>query len=352
MKILILALSGIGDALMFTPSLQLIKKYFPKAEVDALVMYKGVLDIYQRTGLLNKIIYFDFLKESKIKALSLVLSLRNNYDYSINVYPSNRKEYNVINFLINAKYRAGVSYNRKDFIEFGWLNNRRFQEDDNLHNVQENIKLCENLFNTNFNEEPELLFPLLKEDNEYADNYLISNSIQKEDLIIGFHPGCSTLKNHTNRRWESEKFAQLGKQLIDKYGAKIFIFGGREEAELKIEISERINSKLCIAVESDSLPHSAAIMKRCNVFITNDSSLMHIASALKLNVVAIIGPTSTNYIHPWKTNHKIATLNLECSPCFIYSPKPLTCTRKDVQFKCIKELTVDIVLDKTEEYLK
>jgi heptosyltransferase-2 len=90
-------------------------------------------------------------------------------------------------------------------------------------------------------------------------------------------------------------------------------------------------------------------MKRCDVFVSNDSSLMHVASALKLNVAAIIGPTNTNYIHPWKTGHRIITLNLDCSPCFFYSPRPLICSREDVKFKCIKELTVDMVYNAVGE---
>ena len=79
---------------------------------------------------------------------------------------------------------------------------------------------------------------------------------------------------------------------------------------------------------------------------------MHVASALQLNVIAIIGPTNTNFIHPWKTEHKIATLSLECSPCFFYSPKPLKCYRDDVLYKCIKELTVEMVYNAVVENLR
>ena len=91
-------------------------------------------------------------------------------------------------------------------------------------------------------------------------------------------------------------------------------------------------------------------MKRCNVFITNYSALMHIASALGRKVVAIIGPTNKYYIHSWKTEHKIVSLNLDCSPCFFYSPKPLSCSRTDVKFKCVKELNVDLVYSALESY--
>ena len=79
---------------------------------------------------------------------------------------------------------------------------------------------------------------------------------------------------------------------------------------------------------------------------------MHVASAMNLNVVAIIGPTNIKYIHPWMTEYKIVTLNLECSPCFIYSPRPLICFRDDVKFKCIKELDVDMVNNAVSYFLK
>ncbi len=130
MKILIIALSGIGDALMFTPALKLLKKNLPEAQIDALVMVKGAEDIYSSNPNINQVYYFDFLKERKLKSLKFVGGLRNKYDASINVYPSNRKEYNTINFLIGAKQRVGVRYLRRNKQNFGFLNNVTIPEDD------------------------------------------------------------------------------------------------------------------------------------------------------------------------------------------------------------------------------
>jgi heptosyltransferase-2 len=186
----------------------------------------------------------------------------------------------------------------------------------------------------------------LFDDNKiFADNFLEKNNIKENDFVVGFHPGCATLKNHIKRRWEPEKFAKLGKRLIKEKNAKIFLFGGPEEDELKSSISALIGSDNSYAIKTKMFLQSIAIMKRCNVFVTNDSALMHVASALGLKVIAIIGPTNPYYIHPWKTEHKIVSLNLDCAPCFYYSPKLLTCSRTDVQFKCIKELAVEMVLD-------
>ena len=351
MKILVLALSGIGDALMFTPALNLLRQSVPSAQIDALVMFKGTKEIYQNNPALNQVIHFDFLKEGLFKSLKFVLSLRKKYDATINVYPSNRKEYNIINFLLGAKQRVGVKYLRMNFPELGWLNNVTVLENDKTHNVQTNIKLIEKLLNRHFDEEPALQIFLSDNDNMFAEKYLKENKIAADDFVVGFHPGCATLKNHIKRRWEPEKFAELGKRLIKDKSAKIFLFGGPEEEELKESISKIIDSEKSFIIKTEKFLQSIAIMKRCNVFVTNDSALMHIASALGLKVVAIIGPTNEYYIHPWKTEYKIASLYLDCSPCFFYSPKPLTCSRTDVKFKCIKELSVDMVLNKVNEFI-
>jgi len=343
MKILILALSGIGDALMFTPALKLLRQSLPSAQIDALVMFKGTKEIYETNPNFNKVIHFDFLKEGAANSLRFVLGLRNKYDATINVYPSNRKEYNLISFLIGAKKRVGVEYLRMNSQNLGWLNNVTVLENDKTHNAQTNIKLIEKFLNKKFDYEPEMQIDLSSDDKTYADSFLKENKISDKDFVVGFHPGCATLKNHVKRRWDPEKFAELGKKLIKDKNAKVFLFGGPEEEELKSSIYKMIDSENTCAIKTDKFLQSIAIMKRCTVFVTNDSALMHVASALGLNVVAIIGPTNTNYIHPWKTEHKIVSLNLECAPCFFYTPKPLTCSRTDVQFKCIKELDIEMV---------
>lgn len=351
MKILILALSGIGDALMFTPSINLLRKELPEAQIDALVMFKSAGEILENNPHLNNIFHFDFMKEGFGRSFGYILSLLHKYDATINVYPSNRKEYNIINFLIGASKRAGAKYLRRDFRNLGFLNNVRVTENDSVHNVQTNIKICEKLLDKKFDAEPPLEIFINDNHQKFANNFLAKAGILPEDLVIGFHPGCATMKNHIKRRWEPERFSELGKRLIENHNAKILIFGGPEEDELKTSIKENINSQNAVVVKSENILQSAAIMSNCKVFVTNDSSQMHIASALQLKVVAIIGPTNKNYIHPWKTDYKIVSLDLDCSPCFFYSPRPLICTRDDVKFKCIKELNVDMVYNNVTEFL-
>jgi heptosyltransferase-2 len=351
MRILILALSGIGDALMFTPALKLLRNAYPDAQIDALVMFKGVKDIYSRNGNLNNVLYYNFMKEGAVKSLFYLLKLRGKYDAAINVYPSNRKEYNIFSFLIGARKRAAVDYIRMNRENMGFLNNVTVKEDDNLHNVEENIRMVEKLSGRTFTERPCLDFPLSESDKMFAGLFLKEKGIEEGDLVIGFHPGSATLKNHVNRRWEPEKFSELGRRLIDECGAKVLVFGGPEEDELKKRVADGIASSNAMTVSTGDLAQSAAVMKRCNLFVSNDSSLMHVAASMNLKVAAIIGPTNTNYIYPWSTEHRIISLNLECAPCFFYSPKPLTCFRTDVQYKCVREITVEMVFGEVKKML-
>lgn len=351
MKFLVIALSGIGDALMYTPVITQLKKQNPNLEIDALVMFNGVKEMYSRLEEIDNVYHHDFMNSSPFTVLKNVLGYRGKYDYTISIYPSNRKEYNIIQFLIGAKKRAGVKYLRKGNENLSWLNNITITEDDSLHNVETNIKLTEKLFDITLTDVPTLNFPLIESDIEFSKNYLVTNNIEKDDFVVGFHAGCATLKNHINRRWAPEKFATLAKKLIFEKDAKILIFGGPEENDLKDNIIKHVDSNNIISVKSNNLAESAAVMKRCNIFVSNDSGLMHIASAMQLKVVALIGPTNPNYIHPWKTEHKIASNNLDCAPCFYYSPKHLSCSRTDLQFKCIKELEVQKVYNELEGLL-
>jgi len=350
LKILINALSGIGDALMFTPALSILKKELPNSKIDALVMFKGVKDLYESLDEIDDIFYHDMINSSKISNLNYLFKLRkNNYDISINVYPSNRIEYNMVNLLIGAPKRSGVKYIRRDKLNLGFLNNYRVKENDDLHCVEENIKQIEKLLNIKIDKIPSLNFPISEEDQYFADQYLENTEIDTDDLVIGIHAGCSVLKNHINRRWTPDKFAELINGLIEKKNAKVLLFGGPDENELKADIVSQVGSTQLINVETKNLRETAAVIKRSDIFVTNDSGLMHIAAALDRKIVPIIGPTNENFIHPWRTEYKTASLNLECAPCFYYSPKPLTCSRRDVKFKCLKELSVEQVFNLVAE---
>lgn len=343
MKILINALSGNGDALMFSPLLPLIKKYIPNSQIDMLVMFKSVKEMYEHNPYLTNIYHINFLKQPKSVSLKQVSGLkRNKYDVSINVYPSNRFEYNFLNYLLGAKKRLAHSYNHSNFFRAEFLNNVLVPEVKDRHNVLQNFNLVRKIINMKEDEAGPMEIFLSREEDKNAKEWIRSiNPGNKK--VIGIHAGSSTLKNHIHKRWDKEKYAELCNMLIEKHDCKILLFGN--EFDLNNEINEKMNSQGIIA-STDNYMDSMARLKYCDYFISNDTAFLHSAAAFRVPLITIFAYTNWKELYPWKCRHEIVRLNLNCSPCFYNSPKPVECIWQGIdEFKCINNITVEKVYE-------
>jgi len=351
MKIIINALSGIGDALMFSPALKVLKSHIPDSQIDMMVMFKAVLDLYENNSAIDRIYLIDFLEQGKLKSLKQVLSLRKNkYDASINVYPANRREYNMINFLLGAKKRIAHRYNHYSFSNLHFLNNCLINEVKDRHNVLEDFDLVKIIIpSASEGELGNYDINIRENESRFAERFLQSNGIN-DSFIVGYHAGSATFKRHINKRWGVEKFAELGKKLNEKYNAKIILFG--TEKDVNDSIFERIKD-ISFVIPPSNIMQSAALMKKCSLFVSNDAALMHIASALQIPVAAIFGYTNYNELKPWKSKCEIVRKELDCSPCFFNSPKPVNCIYNGAdEFKCMKLISVGEVFDACEKLVK
>lgn len=338
--VVVLCLAGIGDTLLFTPVLADLKRAFPGIRVTAVTMLPGPRSVMQSSPYVDELLHFDFPHEGVLRSLRFVLRLRRRkFDAMILAYPSNRPEYNVVAFLIGGKIRVGHRYNHLDLLCANWLKNKTVREDDALSNIEENLRLAELLTG----EKPadnRVELSLTDEHNAFASRWLAEREFQNA-YLVGFHPGCDTRKNHINRRWPPAYFAELGKVLYKERGARILVFGGPEEDPLKQRVAEAIGCG-AIAVRTEDIFQSCALIKACNYFVTNDSALMHIAGVLGVPTSAIYGPTNPVWLrNPHAAPRDEITLQLECSPCFYYSPRHLRCRYGD--FRCVRELTPEQV---------
>jgi len=349
MKILINALSGNGDALMFSPSLRLLKEKLPDSEIDMLVMFRSVKEMYDQNPFLNKIHFIDFLKQSKIKSLADVRRLKNNeYDYSINVYPANRLEYNIVNAFLGAKKKIAHHYMHTDFSRAEFLNDILIDEVKDRHNVLQNLDLIKSVADVKDGEAGQMEIYISDEDKAKAGEWMkVVNPENKH--LIGFHPGSSLLKNHIHKRWDKSKYAELGNRLIKDHNARILLFGN--EFDLNNEINSQMNGQGMIA-STDNYMDSIARMEHCKLFVSNDTAFMHSAAALQIPTVGIFAYTNSKELYPWKTKHIVVRKELECSPCFYNSPRPATCIFKgEEEFKCMKQIQVDEVYEAVKKLL-
>ncbi len=334
-SVLVFCLAGIGDTLLATPALRALRDGFPHVKITALTMLAGARTILAQCPYIDEVLHFDFQGQGVLPSLKFVFGLRRHrFDASILAYPSNRFEYNVISFLVGARIRIGHRYNHLDVLCGNWLNSVHVKEDDELSNIEENIRLVEFLTGEEC-PDATVAFDLADDSKKYATQWLAKHDCGNRTLV-GFHPGCDTRKNHVKRRWPREHFVALGRILSKEAGARILVFGGSEEDELKRHIVSGIDSD-AVSVGTTTLLETCALIAACKHFVSNDSGLMHLAGALGVPTTSIFGPTSPTWLRNPSAPRDELTLGLPCQPCFYYSPRHLRCRYKD--YRCLWRLS-------------
>ncbi len=167
-------------------------------------------------------------------------------------------------------------------------------------------------------------------------------TLSKYEKVIGLCPGS----RHFTKRWPEDQFSKLGARLAKDEAAKILIFGAGEDAEIASGIAGYISEqcgKDCVTDFSGqfSLLETAAAMQFCDVIVTNDSGLMHIASAMHKKLVAVFGSTVREFgFFPVGTEHVIVEKNgLPCRPCS-HVGRPQC---PEGHFRCMRDIAVEDV---------
>jgi ADP-heptose:LPS heptosyltransferase len=353
MNIIILPLYGIGDVLMTTPALKVLKEHCSGCRITYLNMFHSTYEVLRNNPNIDSLVHFPFLEKSALESLRFTLSLRGQFDCSINFYPSNRRQYNMLAYLIGAKMRIGHHYLHDDLRELNFLKNKTVIEDPGLHNVKENIKLLEFLGIS-----PDIVSPELSCQGPPMEIFLTPEENNRGLKLIGpsatgtkigVHAGTSTFKGHAHKRWPKENFVEL----INLFPKNSFyLFGDKEEQGANAFISDSVaDRERVIIISGAPIREVAAAIKNLDLFIANDSGLMHLAAAAGTPVVALFGPTNPDFVRPWGVSHRVVRMDMPCSPCFYYSPRPLKCGASH-GFKCLAGLSVVAVKAAVEDLLK
>ena len=178
-KILVISGSGMGCSIMFSPTLKLLRDRFPKAEIHFLGISKSFVEPVRGSDLVDKVLVFDFKKDSLFNLKKLGQRLRfikelrrQKLDYSLCVFPSNKWYFNVYAWLSGAKKRVTHRYAAGGFKTLSWLQNAKVPADPGLHDVQQNINLLKVLGIEPPKTKLELSFHIDESDVVQAKNFL------------------------------------------------------------------------------------------------------------------------------------------------------------------------------------
>ncbi|MBI4850298.1 MAG: glycosyltransferase family 9 protein [Acidobacteria bacterium] len=343
-KILICAYHGIGNFILYTPTIAAIKKYFPEAEIHLQVGNKTgceyVLDgagYFTKTyDISNRSTWSDWIKHiRKIR--------RSKYDLIINEFHSNSYFLALMVSLSAAKYRVGHVGSPGWPDRYGFIYNVPVKMQEAQHEVDRYFALAREL---GIPEDLLNLHPFMYVDSsekEKAIDFLKNNRINKETLVIGIQMGTSPTMRW--KQWQPARYRELVIKLTKKFPeACLLMLGAKNEVEMIKQWTRDINGNIIIAAGETTLSVAAAMIERCNLLVCNDSGLMHVAVAMKTPVVAIYGPTDYRRTAPLGKIHvMIRKTDIACSPCFKLEgdSQVTSCSHQN----CLNTIEVDEVLN-------
>jgi len=346
-KILIIRLSSMGDIILTLPVVEALKKDYPDSEIYFLCKkkYKSLLI---HNPQIDQIIEFDtqgdhkgingftkLIKELKTLQFDLILDLH-----------SNLRSFFIRN-LIPAKIK--VNYCKK------WLA-RLFMVYFKTFKVKSEHTLdcyMESLQKLDLKSKSKILrFYLSEKDKVWANKFLSENGWNGERILMGMAPGA----RWSAKKWNKEKFAEVVKMLVQGHPLNVVLFGDKNDINTISWITEELSRKWdsnrkpkVIQVIDFPFNQVAGVLRMCEVLVTNDSGLMHLASFLKVPVVAIFGPTHPKLgFSPLGQDSIGITVNEKCSPCSLHGKRE--CHRKERY--CMDRISPEGVAKKASEFLQ
>lgn len=335
-----------GDIILTLPVVEPLKEKYPDSEIFFLCKekYKSLLLDHPR---IDRVIEFDtqgvhkgisgltrLIKELKTLQLDVILDLH-----------SNLRSFIITN-LVPAKTK--IKYNKRWSARFLMVYFKPFKV-KSKHTLD---CYMESLPKLGIKYEKKLLrFYLNENDEVWADRFLCKNGWNGERILLGVAPGA----RWETKKWDKEKFAGAVEMLSRRFPLDVVLFGDKNDTDAISWISEELSKKRESkrspgVIQVIDLPFNqvAGVLQMCDVLVTNDSGLMHLASFLRVPVVAVFGPTHPKLgFSPLGRDSVVITVNEKCSPCSLHGKRK--CHVKERY--CMDRISPEEVAEKASEFL-
>ena len=132
-------------------------------------------------------------------------------------------------------------------------------------------------------------FPLAltESDRRMADTFFADRGWTSEVPVVAICPGAGW----ETKRWGVERFAALGDRIAGDTGAKLLVVRGKDEGPLAEALRANFRAPAEV-IPPTSVREMAAFLERCRMFIGGDTGPLHLAAALGVPTVALMGPTT------------------------------------------------------------
>ena len=329
-RILIIRPSAIGDIIMASPMIRVLRKARPQAYIAWLAdeSVRGLLDHHPD---LNEVIYWskerwrnqikslhilDLLSE--VRQLSADLKQR-RFDLAIDAQGLLRSR--LLARISGAAVRIGLDSREPGRILMTQIVSRG--DDKRPMSSEYRQLMCALGF------EPEAFAPeivLSQKDQEAAASKLRALEINKRFVLF-----CPfTTRSH--KHWFPARWAEMAKYIATHFDLPILMLGSMRDSEAGRRIQALADVPIRDLIGQTTLPEAAAIVAQAALVIGVDTGMTHMGTAFRRPTIALFGATCP-YLHTPSADTIVLYVRQTCSPC---KRKP-TCQGR---YDCMGAITV------------
>jgi lipopolysaccharide heptosyltransferase II len=343
-NIMLFVSMGIGDLILFTPTISALRKALPIARITLLIdLRNGCEEVLRGSELVDEILYLPSREASIFEKMAFLKEMRRrNFELLINCFWADKYYLVLLAIICCIPYRAGFVSNDEWEGKYDFLYNIKIKmQRENEIDRGLRFAYALGIEKTLCSRQP--IVYLEEKDRLYAEQFYRENKIDDHELIVGIQLGSAPHQKW--KRWGLEKHIRLCNRLIGLNDVKIIVLGSKDELALANRLSKSLvdREKIVVAIGSTTVKQAAAIIAKCSLCICHDSSLSHICAAMKIPVVAIYGPTDPVRTASFGNEHLIVRKKMECSPCF--RPGRVSSVENcQYNYQCLTSVSVDDVI--------
>lgn len=309
-RILVLQLRQIGDVVLLTPSLRLLKRRFPDARIDVYTL-AHCAPILENNPDVDKIWKLD-RSMGVFESLGFYRKVgRDGYDMIVDLQQLPRCKWVVL--FSDAPVRFTFPPNWYD----RWLYTHWAQISGPY------VAKCKagplfNAWNLEWNDATDIpRMYLTAEERDWARDWLSVHGIGRGGPVITLDP----THRRATRRWPAEHWGGMIAQVLAARpdASAIVLYGPGELADAQTvvraaDLPPEAAHRLVLPDKILSLRQMAAVIGAADLHVGNCSAPKHIASALDTPSITVRGATSPAWTCP-APGHEDMALGIECQPC-------------------------------------
>ncbi len=305
-RILVVAPSWVGDALLSQPLLTLLKRRDPGSTID--VLGPGwALPIFRRMFEVNETIESPFAHGELAlrKRLQVGRQLRARHYDRAYVLPNSFKSA-LVPLFARIRERIGFVGEARHWL----LTDARKLDERALPLMVQRFAQLAAPHGTAVDDE--LPNPRLQVETAERDRLMAQLGLDRPSRLVCFCPGA---EYGPAKRWPPRYFGELAEALAAE-GNTVWIIGSSRDGDIGEVIRERSAGVAVNLCGRTTLDQAVVLLSGADVVVTNDSGLMHVAAALDRPMIALYGSSSPAFTPPLSGRARILNLDVPCSPCF------------------------------------